>query len=334
MLLSICIPTYNRKIYLENCLESIWISKKNCKSFKFEICISDNGSKYNINKIVKKYSKKLNIKFHKFKRNLGISPNFLKVVDMAEGEFVWTIGNDDLLLPNSLNKIQKLLNRNQKVDYFYINSFNLKASFLKEFKHPFSTYNLPRNMEKFSKVKKNRLTEFWDLIDPEISFDFLMATFVSLFRRKLWDENVKFVNKKRLKDKRRMSTPESTYVSIIIFANAFKNSMAYIQAEPLSINLQGVREWKAMYMFILIVRIPQILDYYRSRGLPFKRYYLCKNFALRDFARSMISIYFKDKKSLKYFNYWTYIFKNLLFINIYLSPFYYLFNRIKNNFKL
>ena len=161
-----------------------------------------------------------------------------------------------------------------------------------------------------------------------------MATFVSLFRRRLWDENVKFVNKKRVKDKRRMSTPESTYVSIIIFANAFKNSRAYIQAEPLSVNLQGVREWKAMYMFILIVRLPGILDYYRSRGLPFKRYYMCKNFALRDFARSMISIYFKDKKSSNILNIGLIYLKNLLFINVYISPFYYLFNRIKKTFKL
>ena len=112
MLLSICIPTYNRPYHLENCLESIHISKKNCKNFNFEVCISDNGSKHNISKIIKKYSKRLNIKFNKFNRNLGITQNFLKVVDMASGEFVWTIGNDDLLLPKSLKIIEKLLNKN------------------------------------------------------------------------------------------------------------------------------------------------------------------------------------------------------------------------------
>ena len=153
--LSICIPTYNRPTHLENCLESIHISNKNCKNFKFEVCISDNGSKHNISKIIKKYSKKLNIKFHKFKRNLGITTNFLKVIEMAKGEFVWTLGNDDLVLPHSLNKISKLLNKYKKVDYFFINSYNLKLSFLKKYKHPFSTYNLPSKMKKFSQVKKS-----------------------------------------------------------------------------------------------------------------------------------------------------------------------------------
>jgi len=331
MLLSICIPTYNRKIYLENCLESICISKKNCTNLKFEVCISDNGSKHNISKIIKKYSKRLNIKFHKFKRNLGISLNFLKVVDMAEGEFVWTIGNDDLLLPHSLKKINQLLNRHKKTDYFFINSYQLNATYLKKYKHPFSTYNLPDKMERFSKVKKSMSTEFWGLIDPEISFDFLIGTFLSLFRRKLWDENVRFVNMKNIKDKRWMSTPESTYISPIIFASAFKNSKAYVQAEPLSINLSGVREWTALYTFFAIVRMPNILDYYRSRGMPFKRYYLCKNFALKDFFRSMVYIYIsKDKRALNYFNFWLHILQNLMFINVYLSPFHYLFNKIRN----
>ena len=335
MLLSICIPTYNRPTHLENCLESIYISKRNCKNFKFEVCISDNGSKHDISKIIKKYSKKLNIKFNKFKRNLGITPNFLKVVDMASGEFVWTIGNDDLMLPNSINKISKLLKKYKNTDYFFINSYNLKSDYLSKYKHPFSTYNLPKNMERFSKVKKSISTKFWDIIDPDICFDFLLGMFLSLFRRKLWVENVKFINMKNAKDKRWMSTPDNTYFNTIIFANAFKNSKAYFQAEPLSVNLAGIREWKVMYMFIMIVRIPGILDYYRSRGLPFKRYYLCKNFALKDFARLMASIYLsKDKRAMNYFNFWSYLFKNLIFINVYLSPFYYMFSKLKRTFKL
>jgi glycosyltransferase involved in cell wall biosynthesis len=331
--LSICIPTYNRPTHLENCLESIHISNKNCKNFKFEVCISDNGSKHNISKIIKKYSKKLNIKFNRFKSNLGIATNFLKVIEMAEGEFVWTLGNDDLLLPNSLNKISKLLQK-KKIDYFFINSYNLKLSFLKKYKHPFSTYNLPSKMERFSKVRKSKTLNFWEMIDPEISFDFLLATFLNLFRRKLWNENVKFINMKNARDKRWYSTPDNTYFNAIIFANAFKNSKAYVQAQPLTVNLNGVREWLVMYMFIIIVRIPEMLDYYRSRGLPFKRYYVCKNFSLKQFFRCIVSIYLsKDRRSWNYLSIWKHILKNLIFVNVYLSPFHYLVIRIKRIFK-
>ena len=47
MLLSICIPNFNRANCLDNCLNSIVISKKN-SNLKFEVCISDNNSSDNI----------------------------------------------------------------------------------------------------------------------------------------------------------------------------------------------------------------------------------------------------------------------------------------------
>ena len=56
MLLSICIPNYNRGKYLNNCLNSILIAKS-FSSLKFEICISDNGSKEDILSIIKQYKK-------------------------------------------------------------------------------------------------------------------------------------------------------------------------------------------------------------------------------------------------------------------------------------
>ena len=53
--LSICIPTFNRLECLDNCLNSILISSKYSKNFKFEVCISDNHSEKNPETIIKKY---------------------------------------------------------------------------------------------------------------------------------------------------------------------------------------------------------------------------------------------------------------------------------------
>ena len=46
-------------------------------------------------------------------------------------------------------------------------------------------------------IKINELSNFWSIIDPEVSFDFLLGMFLSLFRRKLWNDNVKFINMKK-----------------------------------------------------------------------------------------------------------------------------------------
>lgn len=324
LLLSICIPTYNRPKHLENCLEAIFISKKNCKSLRLEVCVSDNGSKHNIKSIIQKYKNKINIKFNRFSRNFGITRNFLKAVEMASGEFVWTIGNDDLILPKTLQTIEKLLNKHKNVDYYFINAQILDVEFLQNFSHPFSTYNIPKKLNTFSKQRKNKVVNFWEVIHPDVSFDFLLGMFLSLFRRKLWVDNLSCLDKKNINDKRWMSNSDNTFFNTMIFANAFKNSKAYIHGQPLCVCLQGVREWRKLLLFVEAVRIPEILDYYRSRGLPYWRYFYCKNYAIRNFASDMTKLIFSNDYRIKeYFDFKKNFFSNLIYPMAYFSLIYY-----------
>ena len=156
MILSICIPTYNRVKQLDNCLNSILISKRNVENFNFEICVSDNNSAEDTESTIKKYSKELKIKYNKNKENLGFAINGIKSVKMAEGEFSWMIGNDDLILPETLTKLKDLLQNNFDKDYFFINSYHLELAYLDKFPAPFNTKNLNyKNMRKISYIKNN-----------------------------------------------------------------------------------------------------------------------------------------------------------------------------------
>ena len=116
--LSICIPTYNRANCLRNCLESI-----SCNEDIFinqvDICISNNGSSDFTEEVIDEYKEKLPIIRSSNNKNIGIPRNFLKVVSMANSEFIWLIGDDDLLLPDSLKKSLELINLNKDVDFFY-----------------------------------------------------------------------------------------------------------------------------------------------------------------------------------------------------------------------
>ena len=127
MLLSICIPTYNRPESLRNCLNSI--SKQNLKNF--EVCISDNASKFDLNKIIKPFKKKLRIKFVRNKKNQGFAMNVLNVSKMATGKFIWFLGDDDLVTNNSINHLLNLIKENKDINFFWINSYYLDVSFLK-----------------------------------------------------------------------------------------------------------------------------------------------------------------------------------------------------------
>lgn len=321
MLLSICIPTYNRVDSLNDCLNSILIADKNQKNLKYEICISDNGSVENTDTIVDAYKSKLKIKYNKNEKNLGFALNALKTVSMSEGKYIWMIGNDDLLMPNSLNKLDKIFKENTDVEYFFINSFHLHSNFVKKFNRPFDTINLPvSTLKSISKTKESRRAEFWEVIDPEVSWDFLIGIFLSIFKREKWEKYKSILNPEEIKDSRYWSNTDNTLIHPKIMCCAFKDSPAFICAEPLSVNLQGEREWGDLYEFIEIIRLPELLDFYRSKGMSLKRYLLCKNFALRNFSNYLIKIIFGGKKKgLNYINFRKHVLNNLFFPNVYFS---------------
>lgn len=330
MFLSICIPTFNRINCLNNCLNSIYISKKNF-NHKFEVCISDNCSTENVEKIIDHYKDKINIKFKKNKTNIGLGKNIIESVSMAEGEYAWIIGNDDLFLPNTLEKLHKLISSNNEVDYFYINSFELDSKYIFNSDQPFNTNNLPNNMQKFSEQNISKNLKFFELIKPEMSWDFCLGMFLSVFKRKKWVENLHVIDQKLIDDATLYSNFDNTCPHVKIFSHAFSKSKAYFQAEPLSVTLKGEREWKHLYDFIEIIRIPEILDLHKKQGLPMFQYLYCKNYALRNYVSYFIKIlFYKGETGLKYISFKKHIFNNLIFPNVYLSFFYFIFRKISN----
>ncbi len=327
--LSICIPTYNRAKHLTNCLQSI-ISIQSDLKWEMEICVSDNGSIDNTTEVVKLAQKSIPIKYHRNQKNLGIPLNFLNVVEMASGEFVWLIGDDDLLLPHTLDRILKLITINADVDFFYINSFHLNTEYVLSFPQPFDTLNnIPKTMKPVSSYTQSGEKDFMELIDPRISFDFLGGMFLSVFRRSKWIQNINALNKDAINDSRTFSHFDNTFPHVKIFSKAFAQSKAYFYAEPLSICLSGAREWAPMQSLIMSVRLIEALDEYRKNGLPYFRYLYCKNYALKNFIPDIGSIIYRKNTGLEFINPIRLILRNCLFPNFYLSIIYFTIRNIK-----
>ncbi len=332
MLLSICIPTFNRKNSLRNCLNSILISEKFLKNFDYEVCISDNCSEENVSNTILEFKNKLNIVFNINSKNLGFSRNAIKCISMARGKFVWMIGDDDLILPNALNKIKSLIVHNTDVDFFFLNSCYLDSNFLKKFPQPFDTNNLNiKNMDTICKLKKDKKTNFWGVIDPNVSWEFLIGIFLSLFNKNKYLENIGVLNQKDLDDKRPWSNFDNTCTHAKILSSTFKDSVSYVCVEPLSANLIGLREWSPLYEFIEIVRIPELLDHYKSLGLNKWKFYYYKNFALRNFFNYFFKILIRGEASgRKYINFKKHFFYNLIYPNVWLSLIYFVIRKILN----
>ncbi len=295
MLLSICIPNYNRGKYLINCLNSILIAKQK-SSLKFEICISDNCSHDNILSIVKNYKKKgLNINFRRNNKNLGFGANFYKVVKMAKGKYIWLIGNDDLLYENALKELENLFIKHQDVDFYFINSSNLNSKYVFNKKQPFDSKKIPKDLNSFSKIKRSYKTNFFDLINPSVSWDLMLAMFLTLYRRDKFIKNLDIIDKKKLFDPGIWSTIENTAPHVKVFSYTFKSSKCYMQAKPLSVNLYGEKGWSNVYPFIIIITIPEIIEIYRKNGMPMLKYFLLKNYSLKNFIPYMYYI-LRNKK--------------------------------------
>lgn len=329
--LSICIPTYNRASLLKNCLNSL-INLRHGYSIDIQICVSDNCSTDETAQVVSSAQKYIPIKYQKNDKNLGVANNVIKVVAMAEGEFVWLIGDDDLLMPYAIEELLNLIDNYSTVDYFYINSNHLTTEHVFSFPQPFDLSNLPDKLDCFSKYNKRGTIEFLDLIDPNISFDFLGGMFLAVFRREKWISNVGIVDLKALNDSRVFSYFDNTFVHVKIFASAFAESVAFFYPKPLSICLTGAREWSPMYPFVRSVRLIEALEQYRKNGLSLKKYLICKNFALRTFLPDLAYMFLNRKISgFNYINPFNHILKNMLYPNLYLSIPYYLIRKLKLN---
>lgn len=104
LLLSICIPTYNREKYLKECLDSI-INQEWFNENEIEIVISDNASTDNTTNLVKTYQEKYkNIVYHRNEKNLGSAKNILSIPFKANWKYVWWFWDDDLMSPIWIQK--------------------------------------------------------------------------------------------------------------------------------------------------------------------------------------------------------------------------------------
>ena len=330
MNLSVCVPTYNRAVHLANCLQSISLSKS-ASSHGVQVCVSDNCSTDETESVVLAAQKSMTIKYHKNTSNLGIPKNFLNVVEMADGDFVWLIGDDDLLVPHAIDHICGLIERHPDAEFFYVNSFHLTTQYVLSFPQPFRTSDLPAEMKPFSSWLTSGEMGFMDLVDPKISFDFLGGMFLSVFRRKKWIAHAETISEAALADSRVFSVFDNTFPHVKIFAKAFAKSKAFFCAVPLSVCLTGAREWAPMYPLVRSVRLVEALGEYRKNGLPLFRYLKCRNYSLNTFVPDLAYMYLhKDSSGYSYIKPMKLILSNCLYPNFYLSVLYYVLRKVKS----
>lgn len=115
-LLSICIPSYNRKRQLIELLESV-----DCDPANVEVVICEDGSpqRNEIRAAVEAFSaeSKYNIRYFENETNFGFDGNLRRLIERATGKFVMFMGDDDLFVPQALDRFLDFLRRHEDVKY-------------------------------------------------------------------------------------------------------------------------------------------------------------------------------------------------------------------------
>ena len=322
--LSICIPTYSRAQHLVNSLEAIRVASQGCES-EVEICISDNASQDSTNEIINNFNSSLQFIRNRNEINIGLPRNLLKVVEIASGEFIWLVGDDDLVMPNGIKKILEVLAKNPDIDFMYGNAFHLDTSYVSRFPLPFDMKNLPKKMEKFSNIDRSYKCNFLELIDTNVSFDLLSGMFLSIFKKEIWNQGLVAIDLNKLADRRIFSNFDNTITHIKVFANSFSKSKAYFNSEPVIVCLTGAREWAPLYGLVRSVRFLEALEEYRRNGLSFFKYLKCRNNLLKYFIPDFVRMILDFRNSgIKYVNIDFNFVLNFLFYGLYISPFIYI----------
>lgn len=130
-LLTIAIPTYNRSDYLDLCLSTL-CPQVRMHETEVELLVSNNCSADATADIVRKYlSLGYPITYLRNAKNVGPDRNFVQCYKMARGKYTLLLGDDDVLLDHSLDKLLSIL-RTDDYGIVFMNSYGFKGDFARE----------------------------------------------------------------------------------------------------------------------------------------------------------------------------------------------------------
>lgn len=256
--LSICVPTYNRSVFLRSNLLSIY-NQLDALNDSVEVIVSDNCSTDNIAEVVKPYLSNPNFVYHQQPENLGLVKNVLKIVnEYAKGEFCWIVGDDDFILPGALKNILHILDSNSDIDFIYAKIMQIELAEYYKYNQPFHSGMV--NID--NTIHYSRVEKWEELLTAQYSLIFMGELMGAIFRREIWKSH-------QLSDVEHpfLSTLETSYPHSVIFANKFVGRKAVFLETTSIIALAGARDWWHKLGYILLIHVNDLLELYKSNGV-------------------------------------------------------------------
>jgi GT2 family glycosyltransferase/MoaA/NifB/PqqE/SkfB family radical SAM enzyme len=113
-LVSVCIPAYNGEKYLAESIQSVLDQTLQ----HFELIIVDDHSTDGTKRVVDSF-RDPRIQYVRNPERLGLTGNWNRCVEMAKGEFICLFHQDDVMLPENLERKVRLLAEDEKIGMVY-----------------------------------------------------------------------------------------------------------------------------------------------------------------------------------------------------------------------
>ena len=119
MKITIAIPVFNGEKTIAETLNSVLNQKASCE---FDLLIVDNCSTDATYEILSRFEKEnSNLRIARNSRNIGYDRNFDKAIRMSTGDYVWLVGDDDILVPGAIATVSQMLEGNCQVGVIFVN---------------------------------------------------------------------------------------------------------------------------------------------------------------------------------------------------------------------
>lgn len=129
LLLTIAIPTFERRDFLKELLESVLPQVVGVAEAEVEIVISDNGSQDGTEAMCRTLAERhAFLRYDRNPYNAGGPVNVVAAAGKGRGRFTWVIGDDDLVLPGAIGRVLDLI-RDGGCAYFLLNKAVRNADF-------------------------------------------------------------------------------------------------------------------------------------------------------------------------------------------------------------
>jgi glycosyltransferase involved in cell wall biosynthesis len=264
-LLTICIPTHNRGRFLNIMLQALLPQVKDYRG-EVEVWVLDNASTDETQQVLEAARLLGPFQTKRQSQNIGPARNIIDgPVTLANGRFVWVLGDHNLLRSGALKHVVERLRNESQYDVFYV---NFRVANFPEQWPTVATGGYDGNFAYLGNPEvADGVVSHWHLLIQAYSA-LCTQNYVHVVSTRLWRDFWK--NGIEGSD---FSSALTTYPHTMTVRHGAMRKPAVVIAEPVITIFAGAQSWgnPTTRIKVFLVGLPQLLRELKRQGIPSER---------------------------------------------------------------